>query len=95
MSLVTPEQPIEPEKVLWLGPVSSSYSLDSSFLSPDPVTCQAPHGQKATSNACRQREILQLLAVKVEHPVVRLHQSQGKVFGPFLDLESEEEFRVC
>lgn len=66
MRLVTPEQPIEPDKVLWLGPASSSYS-DSSFLSPDPVTCQVPHGQKVTSNTCRQRETLWLLAIKAEH----------------------------
>lgn len=85
MRLATPKELTEPERVSCLGPVSSPYSLDFSFLSPDPVTCPAPSGQKGTSNTSRRP-----LRVKAQHPTMNLIKGQGLWLS--LDLESGEEF---
>lgn len=81
MALVTPKEHMEPENMLCLEPMSSSYSLDSSFLSLVPVTYQATGGQKATSNTCRWQEALQLLKSGTS-----LKSGQGLWFSLILNL---------
>lgn len=76
---------MEPENMLCLEPVSSPYSLDSSFLSLSPVTYQAPGGQKATSNTCRWQKALQLLKSGTS-----LKSEQGLWFSLILSEPGEE-----